>query len=43
MAGSTSLAGLAGCAGLFETRSELAPPLVENRPDAVYYPTHYEG
>jgi hypothetical protein len=34
----------AGClSGLFETRSALAPPLVENRPSAVYYPTHKEG
>jgi hypothetical protein len=41
--GGTSLAGLAGCAGLFETQSGLSPPLVKNRPDAVYYPTHYEG
>ena len=42
--GGTSLAGLAGCTGLFETQSVSAePPLVENRPDAVYYPTHVEG
>lgn len=37
---------VAGCLGLFETRSVgrgNAPPLVENRPDAVYYPTHIEG
>lgn len=43
---SFGLAGTAtvtGCLGLFETRSALAPPLVENRPDAVYYPTHKEG
>jgi hypothetical protein len=32
----------AGC-GLLETRSARTPPLVENRPDAVYYPTHVEG
>jgi hypothetical protein len=38
------VASLAGCAGLFETRSVgAAPPLVENRPDAVYTPTHVEG
>ena len=36
-------ASLAGCAGLFETRSVRAPPLVENRPAAVYVPTHTEG
>ena len=34
----------AGCTDLFETRSvSEEPPLVENRPDAVYYPTHFEG
>ena len=34
----------AGCTGLFETESPFEePPLVENRPDAVYYPTHFEG
>jgi hypothetical protein len=37
-------AGLSGCLGLFETESaRQAPPLVEDRPDAVYYPTHVEG
>ena len=39
-------AAIAGCTGLFETRSASAleePPLVENRPNAVYYPTHFEG
>ena len=42
LAGSAALAGLAGCAGLFPvTQGE--PPLVENRPAAVYYPTHTEG
>jgi hypothetical protein len=44
---STAAAGattLSGClSGLFETRPALAPPLVENRPDAVYIPTHKEG
>jgi len=34
---------LAGCRSMFETRSARAPPLVEDRPDAVYYPTHVEG
>lgn len=34
---------LAGCTGMFETRPAGEPPLVENRPDAVYYPTHFEG
>jgi hypothetical protein len=43
VAGSTSILGLTGCAGIFETRNALEPPLVEDRPDAVYYPTHFEG
>ena len=42
--GLAGTAALAGCTGLFETRSITdEPPLVENRPDAVYYPTHFEG
>ena len=41
--GGTSLIGLAGCTGLFETQSVRTPPLPENRPDAVYFPSHYEG
>ncbi|MEF8853486.1 MAG: iron transporter [Haloarculaceae archaeon] len=36
-------AGLAGCRSMFETRSARSPPLVSDRPDAVYYPTHVEG
>jgi hypothetical protein len=36
-------AALAGCLG-FEARSASSPPpVVENRPDAVYLPTHVEG
>jgi hypothetical protein len=43
-AGATAVtAGLAGCRSFFETRSSRSPPLVEDRPDAVYYPTHVEG
>jgi len=38
-----SLGGLAGCAGLLETRSARSPPVLEDRPDAVYFPTHVEG
>jgi len=35
---------LSGCTGLpGSDGSSSAPPLVENRPDAVYYPTQYEG
>jgi len=33
---------LAGC-GSLENQSTRSPPLVENRPDATYYPTHREG
>jgi hypothetical protein len=36
-------AGLAGCRSMFETRSARSPPLVEDRPNAVYVPTHVEG
>jgi len=43
-AGATATtAGLAGCRSMFETRSARSPPLVEDRPDAVYVPTHVEG
>jgi len=44
-AGASSVAGLAGCLDAlgFKERSAYAPPLVENRPDAVYYPTHVEA
>jgi hypothetical protein len=41
--GSATLGGLAGCAGLFESDPQRAPPLVSDRPDAVYVPTHVEG
>jgi hypothetical protein len=43
--GVVAASSLAGCSGLFETRSVSAtePPLPENRPNAVYYPTHIEG
>lgn len=42
---STVLTGAvsAGCTGLFETRPAGEPPVVEDRPDAVYIPTHIEG
>jgi len=35
-------AGLAGCRSMFQTRSARSPPLVEDRPSAVYVPTHVE-
>jgi hypothetical protein len=42
--GLAGLGSLAGCLGLLETRSLSAEPaLVENRPAAVYLPTHVEG
>lgn len=45
-AGTAAALSTAGCAGLFETTTQStgrAPPLVENRPDAVYIPSHIEG
>lgn len=41
--GIATAATLAGCMGLFETRPARTGPVLENRPDAVYYPTHYDG
>lgn len=41
--GGTVTGGLAGCTGLFRTRSARAPPLADHRPNAVYMPTHVEG
>jgi uncharacterized protein involved in high-affinity Fe2+ transport len=45
--GTVGAVGLAGCVGgnLFQVRSSPTrnPPVVENRPDAVYYPSHVEG
>jgi len=45
LGGTLALAGvsLAGCAGLVETRTAGVPPVLENRPDGVYYPSHVEG
>lgn len=39
----TGAASLAGCTSLFETRTVRANGLVEDPPDAVYYPTHVDG
>jgi hypothetical protein len=36
-------ATVAGCSGLVETRSLQSPPVLSNRPAAVYFPTHVEG
>ena len=41
--GAAGVAGTAGCSGMLESRSTREPPLVEDRPDAVYRPTHVEG
>jgi hypothetical protein len=41
-AGVAGLTTLAGC-GSLQSQSTRAPPLVENRPDATYLPTHREG
>ncbi len=45
-AGTTTVLATAGCSGILETTTQStgrAPPLVENRPDAVYVPSHVEG
>jgi len=44
VAGLAGVGALAGC-GILETESQAVrtPPVVEDRPDAVYYPTHVEG
>ena len=34
---------LAGCTSLFNVQNSGEPPLPENRPQAVYYPSHIEG
>ncbi|MFC6733178.1 twin-arginine translocation signal domain-containing protein [Haladaptatus sp. DYSN1] len=41
--GVVGTAALAGCTGMFETRSVREPPLADFRPNAVYLPTHAEG
>ena len=43
VAGATAASGLAGCAGFSTTTYNSQPALVENRPDAVYVPSHVEG
>ncbi|MFC7235211.1 DUF7350 domain-containing protein [Halosegnis marinus] len=42
-AGGAAAAGLAGCTGLVTTEPAGAPPVLSDRPDAVYFPTHVEG
>lgn len=41
--GAAGVGGLAGCAGFELQSGNQEPPLVENRPAAVYFPTHTEG
>ena len=41
--GAAGAASLAGCAGFSLESGNQEPPLAENRPDAVYFPTHTEG
>lgn len=41
--GLVGVAGLAGCSGVFRTEPAGQPPVLENRPDAVYFPPHVEG
>jgi len=41
--GAGTAAGLSGCLGVLETRSARTPPLPEDRPAAVYFPSHVEG
>jgi hypothetical protein len=41
-AGTAAVGGLAGCAGFSTTTYSSEPPVVENRPDAVYLPSHVE-
>jgi uncharacterized protein involved in high-affinity Fe2+ transport len=42
-AATASTAALAGCTDWLLESDSRTPPLVEDRPDAVYYPTHVEG
>ncbi|NHN47676.1 twin-arginine translocation signal domain-containing protein [Halostella sp. JP-L12] len=43
-AGALGATAVAGCTDLLETESARSvPPVVEDRPDAVYHPTHVEG
>jgi hypothetical protein len=42
-AGLGAAGAASGCLGVFQTTYSRAPPVLENRPDAVYVPTHREG
>ena len=41
--GALGLATLAGCSNLISTQPAGNPPVISDRPDAVYFPTHIEG
>jgi hypothetical protein len=41
--GAAGALALAGCSEVVETRSLSGPPVLSNRPEAVYFPTHVEG
>ena len=41
--GAAGVGSTAGCLGFELQSGNQEPPLVENRPDAVYFPTHTEG
>jgi hypothetical protein len=41
--GAAGVGSLAGCAGFSLESSNREPPVVEDRPDGVYFPTHTEG
>lgn len=43
MSAGVSSSLIAGCTSLFESQSTQEPPVVDDRPDAVYHPTHIEG
>ncbi|MFB6270572.1 MAG: hypothetical protein ABEH83_11540 [Halobacterium sp.] len=43
-AGTVGITGATGCLGFLETKSvRREPPLPDDRPDAVYFPSHVEG
>ena len=43
-AAAVGTAGVAGCGGEVETRAlRSTPPVLENRPEGVYHPTHVDG
>ena len=43
VAGAAATGATAGCLGVFETQAAGVPPVPQNRPDAVYIPSHEEG